>query len=131
MLLLTMTLELQDVLFFVRSYKQMALHYSSFDISQYISFSFNATRSGSHGKLIQPHIKNNKSKTFYFNRHPPLWNALPPIDLDQSFESIKSTLERLFWNSFVKNFDINDSCSYHYCCLCNKCTLLPKVTFLQ
>ena len=36
---LMMTLELQDILFFVRSLKQSALNSSSFNISQYTSFS--------------------------------------------------------------------------------------------
>ena len=128
---LMMTLELQDILFFVRSLKQSALNCSSFNISQYTSFSSNATRSGSHSKLVQPFVKTNRFKNFYFNRFPHLWNALPPIDLQLSYESIKIKLTNLFWNSFVQNFDSNNPCSYHFCCPCSKCSLLPKSTFLQ
>ena len=128
---LMMTLELQDILFFVRSLKQSALNSSSFNISQYTSFSSNATRSGSHNKLIQPLVKTNRFKNFYFNRLPHLWNALPPIDLQLSYESIKIKLTALLWNSFVQNFDSNNPCSYHFCCPCSKCSLMPKSTFLQ
>jgi len=81
LLSLMVTLELQDILFFVTSLKQLALSCSSFNTSQYISFSSNVTRSGSHSKLVQPFSKTNRFKNFYFNRLPHSWNVLPPIDL--------------------------------------------------
>ena len=127
---LMMTLELQDILFFVRTLKQSALSCSSFNISQHVSFSCNATKSGSHSKLVQPFVKTNKFKNFYFNRLPHMWNALPPIDLQISYESIKIKLTNLFWNSFVQNFDSSYPCSYQFCCPCCKCSLLSKSTFI-
>ena len=89
---LVMTLELQDILFFVRSSKQSALNCSSFNISQYTSFSSDATRSGSHSKLVQPFVKTDRFKNYYFNHVPLLWNALPPIDFQLSYESRSSSL---------------------------------------
>ena len=86
---LIMTLELQDIFFFVRSLKQSRLQCSSFDILQYISFSTNPTRSGSHRKLIQPIVKTTRHKNFYFSRLPLLWTSLPPIDLNSSYDTIK------------------------------------------
>ena len=79
-----------------RSLKQSALSCSSFNISQHISFSSNATRSGSHSKLVQPFVKTNRYKNFYFNRLPHLWNALPPIDLQlKAMNQSRSSLPTL------------------------------------
>ena len=79
---LMMTLEHQAILFFVRSLKQSALNCSSFIISQYTSFSsiLNATRSGSHSKLVQPFVKTNRLKNFYFNRFPHLSMECTPTN---------------------------------------------------
>ena len=57
-------LQLQGIMFFVSTLKQSALSCSSFNISQSISFSSNATRSGSHSKLVQPFVKTNWLKNF-------------------------------------------------------------------
>jgi len=46
-----------------------------------------------------------------------MWNALPPIDLQLSYESIKIKLTDSVWNSFVQNFDSCYPSSYHFCCL--------------
>ena len=126
---LMMTLELQDVLFFVRSLKQSRLQRSSFNILQYISFSTNPTRSGSQWKLIQPIVKTTRHKNFYFSRLPLLWNSLPPIDLDPSYDTIKCKLKDIFWLSFVHNFNSEIPCTYHFCCPCSNCSLVPKSNF--
>ena len=128
---LMMTLELQDILFFVRSLNQSALNCTSFNISQYTSFSSNATRSGSYSKLVQPFVKTNRFKNFYFNRFPHLWNTPPPIDLQLSYESIKIKLTDLFWNSFVQNFDSNNPCSYHFCCHAASVHYCPSLLFFS
>ena len=126
---LMMTLELQDILFFVRSLKQSGLQCSSFNILQYISFSTNPTRSGSHRKLIQPIVKTTRHKNFYFNRFPLLWNSLPPIDLDLSYDAIKRKLKDIFWLSFVHNFNSEFPCTFHFCCPCSNCSVVPKSNF--
>ena len=129
LLSLMMTLELQDVLFFVRSLKQSRLQRSSFNILQYISFSTNPTRSGSHRKLIQPIVKTTRHKNFYFSRFPLLWNSLPPIDLDPSYDTIKRKLKDIFWLSFIHNFNSEIPCTYHFCCPCSNCSLVLKSNF--
>ena len=72
----SMQLELNDICFFIKSLKLISPN-NSFKISKYTSFSVNLTRSGSYRKLVQPLVKNNRDKQFYFNRLPYLWNSLP------------------------------------------------------
>ena len=98
--------------FFVKSLKLISDN-NSFDITKYIKFSHNQTRSGSYKKLVQPLVKNNRDKQFYFNRLPYLWNSLPPIDLSLSFTTIKRKLTDIFWNSFLANFNTDNNCAYY------------------
>ena len=80
-----------------------------------ISFNSNITRSGSSNKLthLHHHMKN-KSRHTYFHHLSSLWNAIPLIDLNQSFDVIKSRLKKYFWNNFITNFDDNYHCTLHY-----------------
>ena len=100
---LSMLFELSDICFFLRSLKLISSNIS-FNILNYISFSQNPTRSKSYTKLVQPLVKNNRDKQFYFNRLPCLWNSLPPIDLSLSFITIRSKLMDIFWKSFITRF---------------------------
>ena len=81
---LSMLLELSNVCFFVRSLKLCESPDQSFNILNHVSFSQNNTRSGAFNKLVQPPIKHNRDKQFYFNRLPHIWNSLPLIDLKLS-----------------------------------------------
>ena len=95
----------------------------------YTSFSINMTRSGSYRKLIQPLVKSNRDKQFYFNRLPYLWNSLPPIDLSLSFSCVRIKLIDIFWNSFLKRFNANNHCTYYFSCPCHSCFQQPKSRF--
>ena len=126
---LSMLLGLNDnMCFFVKSLK-LILDNNSFDISKYIKFNHNQTRSGSYKKLVQPLVENNRDKQFYFNRLPYLWNSLPPIDLSVSFTTIKRKLTDIFWNSFLANFSTDNNCTYYYKCPCPSCFTHPKSCF--
>ena len=127
---LSMLLELNDICFFVKSLKLISDN-NSFDNTKYIKFSHNQTRSGSHKKLVQPLVKNNRDKRFYFNRLPYLWNSLLPIDLSLtlSFTTIKRKLTDIFWNSFLANFSTDNNCTYYYKCPCPSCFTHPKSCF--
>ena len=114
-----MLLELNDICFFAKSLKLISDN-NSFDITKYIKFSHNQTRSGSYKKLVQPLVQ------FYFNRLPYLRNSLPPIDLSLSITSIKRKLTNIFWNSFLANFNTDNSCTYYYKCPCPSCFTHPK-----
>ena len=90
---LMMVYELYDISFFIKCLKQPT---ASFNIMNYIKFSAGSTRSSSFPKLVHPSVKTNKSKCFYFNRLPWLWNSLPPIDLNQSHDTILGSLHGQF-----------------------------------
>ena len=58
---------------------------------------------------------------FFFNRIARLWNTLPYIDLDASFDIIKRKFWTIFWNHFLVNFDCCNVCSFHLFCPCSSC----------
>ena len=89
-----MLYEIYDICFFVKSLKQPS---TSFNITDFVSFSHNSTRSGSHLKLVHQLAKANRFNQFYFTRLPHLWNALPPMDLSKSYITIVN-------NTSGKNF---------------------------
>ena len=77
-----------DICFFVKSLKQPS---TSFNITDFVSFSHNSTRSGSHLKLVHQLAKANRFNQFYFTRLPRIWTALPPMDLSKSYITIVNT----------------------------------------
>ena len=120
---LMMILEINDVLFFVKSLKEPTDH---FDISRFVTFCSGCTRLASSLKLKHSLVTtNNSTRNFYFNRLPRLWNSLPLIDISQSLSTIKIKLYKHFWNHFTANFDPDNLCSYHYLCSCANCSSLP------
>ena len=121
---LMMLYELNDILLFVKSFKEPNV---PFNVHNYFTFSSNRTRSTSHHKLV--HKLARSTKNSYFYRLPHLWNALPPIDLNSSFTSIKLYLKLFFWNHFVSNFDPNNSCTLHFLCPCHKCVCTKGHSF--
>ena len=94
--------ELQDILFAVKSIKTPT---DQFSITNYIEFSSSNTRSGATNKLIHRRHLNNTSRHSYFHRLPSLWNAMPIIDLNLSFATIKEKLKAYLWNHFISNFN--------------------------
>ena len=77
---LMMLFELNDIILIVKSLNCIT---SSFNIFNYVSFCEHGTRSSTHHKLKQSVLCTNKTKHFYFNRLPHLWNSLPTINLNQ------------------------------------------------
>ena len=123
---LAMLYELNDICFFITSLMQTS---SSFNILDYVSFSRNNTRSGTHNKLVLPLSTSSRHKHFFFNRIPRLWNSLPPIDTTRSYCSVATELKNIFWERFISNFDSSNLCTYHFCCPCTKCQALISPTF--
>ena len=101
----------------------------AFNVHNYSSFNSNCTRSTSHHKLVHKVVRTNVTKNSYFYRLPCLWNAVPSINLNLSFTSIKSSLKLFFWNHFVNNFDPNNSCTLHFLCPCHKCVCTEGHSF--
>ena len=123
---LMMALELYDITFFIKSFKQPT---HSFNILNFVSFNQNSTRSGTHCKLIQPITRTNRAKQFYFNRLPRIWNALPPIDLSNSTDAIVAQVIHVFREHYARHFNDNNPCTFHFCCPCFKCVTLSRTSF--
>ena len=94
---LMMTLELSDILFFIKSMNNLT---PSYNISDFLTFTSSKTRSSSNFKLQCIRSSNNLTRNFYFNRFPCLWNALPPVDINCSINMIKSAIKSYFLVSF-------------------------------
>ena len=118
---LMMIFELNDIIFFIKCLKKPTEY---FDILNYVTFCSSRTRSSTYFKLRHSLTKKNSVRHFYFNRLPRLWNSVPYIDVDQSIAVIKMKLKNFFWCHFIKNFNPDNACSFHYVCPCAKCSLL-------
>lgn len=122
---LMMTLEIYDVLFFIKSYQAPQ---PCFNISNWVHFNRSKTRSSSNSKLYQPVAASSLSRHHYFNRLPRLWNALPVIDLTLSLVTIKKHLTNFLWSHFQDHFNPDIPCTFHFVCPCNKCSSTPNPT---
>lgn len=113
-------LELQDILFLVKSLQNPQ---DNFNILDYIHFTTNHTRASTTKKLSYRFQRTTIGRHYYFNRIIRLWNFLPEINLLKSFETIKFNLTKVFWNYFVRNFDSANLCTFNLCCPCQSCHL--------
>ena len=118
MLPLMYVFDLQDILFAVSNFKSVN---EDFDLLSFVQFSKRGTRSSTGLKLSHVYAPINRSRHFFFNRIPRLWNSLPPFNLELSIATIKHNLVNLLWNHFRDNFLSSSTCSYHYLCPCSRC----------
>ena len=127
---LMMTLEFNDISFFIKCLKQPC---KSFDIMSFISFNKNITRSGSCHKRIQPLSKTNRARHIYisigFHVHGMHYHV--PIDLSLTHNTIMSQLNNLFWSHFLNFFSDNNACTFHFCFPCSKCVAVPAKQFFS
>ena len=100
---LSMVLELNDIVFFLRSLQSPS---DSFDILQFVSFSNTCTRSSSGFKLKHTPSTTNYGRHFYFVR---LRNALPTPDTSLSTNVLILRIKSLFWSHFLQNFNPNNN----------------------
>ena len=121
---LMMEYELSDILFFLKSLKTRTAH---FDITEYVSFTSNCTRSMDSSKLQHRYARSHHLSHFYFVRLPRLWNSLPPINLDLPIYLILRSLRESFWSHFLLHFNPDLPCTFHYLCPCAKCSHSPSV----
>ena len=123
---LMMYYELLDLSFFIRSLKQPSG--DSFNIFSHVQFcDSKSTRSSTFIKLKHVTSPNNTHRHFYFNHLIRLWNALPPINIDQSYDTIHTRLREILWDKFTNNSDPSDHCSYHFNCPCYKHDSFPSL----
>ena len=113
-----MTLELNDIIFFLKSVRAP----SSFDILSFVSFSNSVPdHSSSTNKLKYPLTSTTLSSHFYFNRLPRILNQLPVIEDNLSTNSAIVKVKQYFWSYFLNNFNSDDPCTLHLCCPCHYC----------
>ena len=105
---LSMTLELNDMIFFLKSVRCPS---SSFNILDYVHFcDLSGIRSSKANKLQHPATSSTSSSNFYFNQLPRLWNCLPIIDDNVSISVAISCLKAHFWSRFLTKFNPADLC---------------------
>ena len=118
MLPLMYWLELQDVLFLIKCFKDLS---ENFNPLSFVSFVCHSTRSATSHKLKVNYNRTSVTRHFYFNRVVKLWNCMPPIDLSMSYSKLKHTLKQIFWSHFITNFNPDNACSFHIVCPCSNC----------
>ena len=96
-----------------------------FNILSFVNFCSSQTRSSAYFKLRHSLSRKNYTCHLYFNGLPRLWNSLPYIDIQRSVSTINKKLKDFMLSHFIKNFDPDNACSFHFVCPCVKCTLLP------
>ena len=116
---LMMQLEINDVMFCVKSLKESS---GSFNIHNFIQFCTSGTRASTYHKMRQPSMRTNTVRHFYFNRLPHLWNSLPSINIEHPLSSIKRTLNSHFWDHFLANFNPDFPCTYLLMSMCKMCS---------
>ena len=111
-------LELQDILFLIKCFKDPS---ENFNPLSFVSFVCHSTRSATSHKLKVNYNRTSVTRHFYFNRVVKLWNCMPPIDLTMSYSKLKHTLKQIFWSHFITNFNPDNACSFHIVCPCSNC----------
>ena len=114
-----MQFELNNFMLFIKCLKQPESE--AFPITSYVTFCSSSTQSSSTLRLKHSLSRTNKIGHFYFNQLPRIWNALPPIDTNQSIPAIKKFLSKLFWNYFIQHFNPDSPCTFHFLFPCGKC----------
>ena len=109
-------LELNDIMFFINSYKNPVPNFMEF-------FEFvdsRNTRSVIHHKLKHSLSSTSLTRHSYFSHLPQLWNSLPPIDLQLSPNTIRIKFTKFMFNHFHQYFNSDNSCSFHLVCPCTR-----------
>ena len=110
-------LELQDLMFFIKSLKEPP---DNLNISDYVSFVSGNIRTASTSKLSIKYTYYRSSRHFFFTRIARLWNSIPSgtFSILSSLPKIKFQLYIYFLHHFRENFDSNNVCSF---CPCSRC----------
>ena len=111
-------LEIQDVLFLLKHIKLPADNFNIFD---HVSFVTSCTRASTRKDLKQNFSRCSTTSHFYFNRVVKLWNKLS-IVLSESYTKNKHDICVFLWDHFIKNFNSDIPCSYHFLCPCSSCS---------
>ena len=115
--------ELSDIMFLVNSLKDPS---DRFNILEYIQMKDLNTPLSDKPSLKHFRCSSNQSLHFYFNRLPRLWNKLPAVDLFESSNTIKCKIGKALWSHSIDNFDSGNVCTFHFLCLCFRCSTTPS-----
>ena len=119
--------DLQDILYLIKCFQNPPDNINIFD---HIAFTTSSTRSSSNNKLVIRYARTTSARHFFFHRVVRLWNAMPHINLNLPFNSIKKYLTRVMYRKFERSFDPNNSCTFHFVCPCSLCHQIPTYNFL-
>ena len=111
--------EMNDIMFFIKSYKQQSSH---FNITECVQFSSSNTHFGLSKKIIHHRCSSNIAWNFYFHRLPHIWSSLPKMDLSLSTNTIKHQLYNFMWDHFIQQFNDSNVHSLHHLCPCCHCS---------
>ena len=102
---------MNDIMFFIKSYKQQSSH---FNVTEYVQFISSNTRFGLSEKMIHHRCSSN-----IVHRLPCIWNSLPKMDLSLSTNTIK---HNFMWDHFIQQFNDSNVHSLHHLCPCCHCS---------
>ena len=111
-------LELRDVMFLVKCFKDPP---ENFNPLTFVSFITHSTRSATNHKLTVNFKRTSTTRHFYFNRVVRLWKYLPTLDLSLSYSTLKYKLKQIFWAHFTDHFNSSNICTFHILCPCFNC----------
>ena len=118
--------ELNDILLYISCLKDSN---SNLPILNKLSFSSAQTRSSTFSKLPHKPVNSSVHSISFVSHLPSLWNALPVINTSSPLPSIKQKLITHFWTHFDSHFDPSTPCTFHYCCLCSRCSSQSTLNF--
>ena len=120
---LSMLLEL-NICFFVKSLKLISDN--SFDITKYIKFSHNQTRSRSYKKLVQPLVKKNTNNSTLTDYHIYRTHSLQStlVSLSQ-----QKKINRYLLEFILSQLQYRQQSTYYCKCPCPSCFTHPKSCF--
>ena len=122
---ISLWMELQDVLLFIKLVQFPPDNFSLLDYISFVSSSRSCRSSSNKIKSNNSRVPRlNSTRHFYMNRIVWIWNSLSPLDLDDSFVSLRKSLFTLYWNYFLSSYDIRNSCSWFRNCPCSNCISL-------
>ena len=121
-------LELQDLMFLIKCMQDPS---DNFEINSYISISSSCTRASSSAKLNHNFCHYSITRYFYTNRIARLWNALPSVEIFQSYKSLKHQITTFLWDHFIAIFNPDFPCTFHFICPCSSCHHIPHLWFIS
>ena len=111
--------EMNDIMFFIKSYKQQSSHSKLLNMSSLVPLKHDLVHLK---KMVHHRCSSNSAQNFYFYRLPRLWYSLPKIDLSLSTNIIKRKVYNYMWDHLMRQFNDTNVHTFHYLCPCCHCS---------